>query len=631
MLPVRGLHNVRARLSLQAAQRCCQWQHQQKRMVQGLRESFLKHPDRASKMLHATKLWQYSRGPVKTKANRQRVNVTGEKLCDDIIKYMGASLARHEGCDLIDIFPGAGVWSRKLNDALKPRAHILMEPDHDAVYAPFLEPLLKRPGVLQVAESGIIWPELHKILTPEYLPHQIEHPPGSPELSQRNDTLLVTANLAFFPRKKFASFDSVTQLVIYQFITAIRSSALFQKYGQVRFLIWATDDEKTSIVPRSVQRRRRLAFDAELATEWINEVAGAEPVDNKADGTGTGSTAWFSRDEHINTDSGLRVLERMREQGITIPKGRETALMKELLARPPDAPRVMAGNQPASMARPYKEELELLEQRWASGGIPKKLDGNISPEYRRLLAVRYLDNWNNKRFSQIHALQSEHDQIAALITSPDPLTQQRAHALSTAWNTKLNNMNLSLLRQHLLARDNLHVYNQPLAPILSWDRRTIEPLLVKPTEFFPNVDCCLLDVQPKPMHPLFKQSGKRSSRAADNFDLILRGLLQHMLQPISASMDAIYPGAARGVIPNCPSLRDPALGGLPVPGLGELSTRILNEGQLVEVVKAWMRWPFRPEYTELISRVQDDTTMWEEVNEEQLQTQGNNMQNLAQL
>ncbi len=65
---------------------------------------------------------------------------------------MKPSLERHVGCDLIDIYPGAGLWSRKLHEALQPRSHILMEPDK--IYKPFLEPLLSTPNATLVTKSA---------------------------------------------------------------------------------------------------------------------------------------------------------------------------------------------------------------------------------------------------------------------------------------------------------------------------------------------------------------------------------------------------------------------------------------------------------------------------------------------
>ena len=77
--------------------------------------------------------------------DKSRVNIVSDKLCDDILSYIGPSLERHRGCDIVDLYPGAGEWSSKLNQFLQPRSHVLLEPDAD-LYRPFLQPLLDQPG-----------------------------------------------------------------------------------------------------------------------------------------------------------------------------------------------------------------------------------------------------------------------------------------------------------------------------------------------------------------------------------------------------------------------------------------------------------------------------------------------------
>lgn len=184
---------------------------------------------------------------LRIKADSARVNIVSEKLCADVLAYMAPSLERHKGCDIIDLYPGAGLFSTALSDFLQPRSHILMEPDHVA-YSPFLKPLLDRPGTVVVPESGVVWSKLSRILTPEFLPHQIPRPRDAPP--ERNDTLLVIANINFSPKKKLGQFSSLGNLLLYQFIHSVASRSLFQKYGLVRMLIWCGVEEKRTLLPR---------------------------------------------------------------------------------------------------------------------------------------------------------------------------------------------------------------------------------------------------------------------------------------------------------------------------------------------------------------------------------------------
>lgn len=61
------------------------------------------------------------------------------------MNYYGKSLDIHKGCDILDINPGAGLWSQKLHAYLQPRSHVLMEPSFQR-FKTFLDPLLNAPG-----------------------------------------------------------------------------------------------------------------------------------------------------------------------------------------------------------------------------------------------------------------------------------------------------------------------------------------------------------------------------------------------------------------------------------------------------------------------------------------------------
>lgn len=527
--------------------------------------------------------------------DKYRVNIVGEELCNDILEYIKPSLARHEGCDLIDIFPGVGVWSQKLNDVLKPRSHILLEPDEE-FYRPFLDPLLKRPGTKLMPESGIVWEQLNKILNPAVLPHQVEQKCRADETPTRNDTLLVTMNLSMYPKRKFRTFDSLSQLVLFQLMSSIRPGALFHKYGLVRMLIWLPDSEKGSILPRTVQQRRKMAFEAEMATDYVCEIAGAgeEPAAARP-------SHWFRRDESIDFESTKATLERMRQAGYVIPRGRESHHLEEFLEYTKmDSDATMDTKH--SIERPFMAELQTLEANFAAGKFEKG-----SKEHRRLKILEYLRGYTARRSSTVVDLIRGRDAAiqAYIDAGSDEKKLEKATKACDDWCNNVKNLESSLRAEILLQRDNLHLLRQD-PPVLNWDRRYVEPLRARADEFFPKVACALLDIQPKAVASVLRDMGPNSTRGGDFFDLILRGLTRRSIEPVSKSLDTIYAGAGDGVAPNCPSLFDPRVGGSPMTGIGELSTRTLNQRQLVEIAEGWMRWPFRPHYSELVSRTIED-------------------------
>ncbi|KAH8904496.1 S-adenosyl-L-methionine-dependent methyltransferase [Coniochaeta sp. PMI_546] len=557
----------------------------QRRHISTARETLLQAETPLAEQLAATNLWYYGRKPKalakgekKVKGDKHRVNIVDEKLCDDIINYIRPTLDRHVGCDIVDLYPGAGLWSRKLHDTLQPRSHILLEPDAD-LYAPFLEPLTSRPNVTLLPKSGIVWTELNEVLTKEHLPHQVERNPRT-ETPQRNDTLLVTANLSFFPKKKYQSFANVTQLLLYQFINSIRSGTLFQKYGLVRMLIWVGEEEKSAVMPRTIQRRKRLSIDAEMSTDYVAEIAGADRSRGQ-----DGAPDRFARDHAIDLESIRGVLARMRSTKTTIPPGRETSIVREFasLSKKQQAA-VRAGSKPAVFDRPYRAELEQLEAALEAGKLSPAAD---QQKHRRLTDLRYKVQWELRRHKAIHDMLSD------------------ASLAPAEWDQRIRRLDKYLRIEFMLTRDNLHVWRQD-PPVLTWDRRPLEPLVVRDTEFFPNVPCALLDIQPKATHPLLREMGPGTSRAGDMFAVILSSMMRSSIDPLGKVLESIYPGAKEGVLPGCPTLR--AGVALP-PGYAEWNARSLNEGQLVEILEAWMEWPFRPGFSELVARESEDSDL----------------------
>ena len=77
--------------------------------------------------------------------NPLRIAAKTKTFTDDIIGYLAPSLEAYKGCTVIDVHPGACLWSSKLHDFLKPKRHVLMEPEM-LYYDAFMKPLLDQPG-----------------------------------------------------------------------------------------------------------------------------------------------------------------------------------------------------------------------------------------------------------------------------------------------------------------------------------------------------------------------------------------------------------------------------------------------------------------------------------------------------
>ncbi|KAI0097490.1 hypothetical protein GGR51DRAFT_540833 [Nemania sp. FL0031] len=522
--------------------------------------------------------------------DKARLNIVGDKLCDDILSYIGPSLRRHRGCDILDIYPGAGVWSSKLHEFLKPRSHVLLEPDAE-LYRPFLQPLLDKPGTRLVPKSGIIWRELSSILTPEYFPHQVI--PENPDA--RNDTLLVTANLAFHPKKRFLSFDSIAALVLHQFVDAIRSGTLFQRYGRVRMLIWTRTDDKLNFIPRVIQRRRRQAIDNDLLCEWIQEVCGGEAE----------SASWFARDEAIDNASLIATVKRMQSARLFMPPGREPEGFAEAVkAVRTRAKGVVPGKKPPTFKRPYLEAYADLQAANADDETFADDEVNV----RFMNTYRWRVSSDERKAERLLEHTKALDKIVALYkkAGKNNITPQIEEA-EREWVEMVRELPNILADEFRTYRDNLHAFRQK-PPLLQWDKRQYEPMAVQPSEFFPNVPCSLIDIQPRAPHPLLRQTGANSNRAADMFEVILGQLMHQSTQPVGSVLDSLWPGAADYIMPRWESALDVAGGSgfLPHVRCAEPLPRLLNSRQWEELLELWMEWPFRPEFYELLGRTQDD-------------------------
>lgn len=619
--------------------------------------TILKARTPAAKKLLATGFWsggkaakKQSNGSERVTGDKSRVNIVDKALCssytlmiplaeiasspdaqnltrvplDDILNVAGSSLRRHFGCDLLDINPGAGVWSLALNCLLKPRRHLLLEPDHE-LYSASLAPLLTKAGVKLIPKSGTVWSELQDVLCEEYLPEQHAllqrqeqlEPAASSESTglgeQRNDTLLVTANLCAHPRQRIGGFDSMAKLILHKFLTAVQSSSLFHRYGLVRMLLWVPDDDKTRILPRCAQDRRAAAIQAELTCEWITEWCG---LDSTGDGDGVGSL----RDAVLDEQSARQVLHRMREAGIKMPTSRETALFRCLNAPGEFSDQFAALDETQSalkmadisdLANGRNTRADLTTLLRLQQSVSKGKRQKSGTDHAELTRLRYKLANLAKVQRQTGQLLDERDDIVRKFAS-GALSQKELADREAALNARVEAMPYAEQLAFTTRRDNRQLFapagDGPNSPALFWDRRPFEPLAIRNdlTEFFPNVPCALLDVQPKQVHALLRQTDKSSQisdrSAADYFDVLLPVLMRRPTEPLRSLFDTLWPDAAE-VVDRCPSLSQPADGGVPFTGWMGLCPRTLRTGQWMELLEQWMQWEFRPGWADLVRRL----------------------------
>ncbi len=471
-----------------------------------------------------------------------------------------------------------------------------MEPEHD-VYYPFLQPLLEAPDSKYklIPNSGLVWAHLEKLLTPEYLPNQPEYKPGDPRLEERNDTLLFVANLGYHPGKKFKDFDSLTELVLYQLIGAVRAHSLIQRYGRVRMLIWVKDGDGGAYLPRNIISRRKVAMEAEVSCEYIEQVASS-----------TKETRFGARPRELDLEIGRQVMNRMDEAGIQIPPGRESFLVDEILNPPPEPEAVAPYPEdyvPKKQGPPSAAMLKLRrERRKAMKEVGKlfgqDLEQDARSDYIRPLRivdpeVTQMRRRQEKMLSETR-YRSLADKLVKMVVecqkldALDPAKMEIYSKMVQSFQEDVKGLAVSKWDELKHRFDNIRAVKAN-PPVLMWDRRRFEPLRVRPEEFYPQKEMSLLDIQPGRAWDIFKEGFPHNY---DVLEFLLGKFNDQPSAPLNKGLAAMYHGAYEMFLRECPSLSDPRKGGTELHDL--MGMRAMPIEMFREMLEAWARWPLKP-------------------------------------
>lgn len=373
-------------------------------------------------------------------------------------------------------------------------------------------------------------------------------------------------------------------------------------YGLVRMLAWLPDDEKTTFLPRTITERKKFSVRLDLATH-VSEVAGGA-LDN-------GRVQQARRQHDLAVQSERRVAQRAKNSGVWDPENR----------RPPASTPpwyeigldIDALDQLRRLPHKLPWQIELLdsEDAWREcqqkvGKQPSIARNGIGrprspePENMRFLRAKFLTVRKTKMVAQEWAnRQSELDksEIALHTVSQVPPTlaaakeeiQQKAATLHAEIGQGRND--LALLAKKYI--DDRRGFEQK-PPLLQWDRRPSEPLVVKDDEFYPPKEMALLDLKPVP-EALDKLNDfdKRTC-----FDYLCNILLRTPAQSVRNDLTAAVQGGLDDFIERVPDLGNRLKGGNP--NLDDLRVRTLPLDLLVQLALALETWPFRMQTHEMI-------------------------------
>jgi mitochondrial transcription factor 1 len=542
-------------------------------------------------------------------AKDPRIHITSPSLCQDALQRLAPSLKAHHGCDLIDINPGPCLWSQHLHETIKPRRHILVEPDRrqfDAFVKPLIDQNPERyyhaDSLLQVldAEAGLLSPAV------------INNGISSPSTTE-NPSLLINANLSGIAKStgfKGLAAGSFVGDYCYSFTSGIRSD--IHRYGLVRLLAWVPDAYRPELMPRTVKERSRQSMYLEACSS-ISEIASAgwsrdaDPFKREL--------IWPDLYEAYATEvraaeaaAGLKTsdwrrplppLQNPQSLSLDLDMIRSTPLMLDPSHR---IQKLLALDEAAKEDNLAWRD-KAVQQALNSKQLPRAGKGNsVQRDFRKALIIH---SYENDLFNRVVAnvksqLELDHQWRREKTDDMDPALLQdlRKQAQECGEILEQSRNDFKTLGKQAID-DYRAFYAEPRA--MAWNQRSFEPLLVHEDEFEPNIPLSLLDFRPKPH---FRQIFPRQDQPL-LFSQILGVLCRDFLSmDLHKALDLLLGGA--GVdefVETVPSLGDPTKGGYF--DMKQLRVRSLPVETLMDIALAYDEWPFKPE-TEIMFDTEQD-------------------------
>nr|POE93198.1 hypothetical protein CFP56_19210 [Quercus suber] len=211
-----------------------------------------------------------------------RNEVVSRSLCDDTINYLAPTLEKHKGCVIVDFNPGACLWSSRLHDFLKPKRHVLMEPEA-RYFEPFIKPLLDQPGStyrytpLAGYNSLDIYKNYDEVMNDQDLFPVMPVDPDDPQRQKPNPGVLFVGNLARLGKSVPRRVGSLCNLSLMRFTGAMVSNQLIHRDGLARMLFWVPESDKSNLFAYNEGSKTKLSVAMGLSSQ-MTEAVGVTPL-----------------------------------------------------------------------------------------------------------------------------------------------------------------------------------------------------------------------------------------------------------------------------------------------------------------------------------------------------------------
>lgn len=480
-------------------------------------------------------------------------------LADQILQRLSPFLQNRAPIDILDLWPGAGLWSSKVNDLIKPRRHILVESSTvQRYYGKFLKDLEGQKPCYRILTIDPWldhdWPQLFK----EYLPEQGQsNQSNTGKALNKNDTLLVLASPFYLGSKKY-HYTSARWWA--RFMKACAQQSEFHTYGRVRMLAFLPAAEAGIILPRSIKDRKGPALLTEAVTSNAFEVACTHEFGEWV--------AWKEWD--LLVDNTARVVERATERGVVTPPGREAPVI-------PMAPKSPSPGRKAIPYIPHAMHGRLCEVaedlKTLNPGSGKKADSALKKKLKQSIDYLNFENQRTYEATEVLKQQVEVDELVKSLSrgAADPkadldelkaLDEKIASMRSTIHNTMRNfPYKISTKAQMLIDSRQAALRSGSFDDaVLLYDRRPFEAMQIDDEEIFPRgLPTSLIyfeaDLDSPIVRRLDKLDAPQRTELTSYLDLILPSLVSRTDRTLEELLQLIFPNTQiNDIVKTIPSL-----------------------------------------------------------------------------
>ncbi|KAF2737992.1 S-adenosyl-L-methionine-dependent methyltransferase [Polyplosphaeria fusca] len=538
----------------------------------------------------------------KTPSQFLKTQIVSPDLCDDVLKYIGPSLDKHKGCDIVDLNPGAGLWSQKLHEYLQPRSHILVEPAWDK-YGTFLQPLLDAPNsTYKLAKlDPCEYESLEDI--PKYLEHQEQIPAGHPRPLEPNDSVLVTGCLMWDPQLPGYGSSSMARQVLFHFSQMAQARKTMHAFGPARMLFWTPTDVSKTVLARSSSTMGKLDFFIKRGAD-VREVVTAMHA-RRVQGKGA-----LGREPRYELESVVKAMQRGKEQGMELPEHRRAPIHEfaDDVARLSGGTGILNGTE----IRQYLKEQELAG---------KDTTGLLSDYYREGFHVEAA-NPDTSTCANLGSKEKDSRRKASRTKSNVKKTEKDVKVRddivdigeAVYWKeVEILGMTDGEPKEDAMEdleimKKNLEILIKKVSPAtvqvqvrtdiddrltlrmpgrrIPWDLRPYEPLVMQAEEVWPANRTSLLDIQPFSVPP----NQDEQDDILDYITDFITGLLSNGHKPLPEALEIMENGASE-LIEQVPILKDPSKGGRL--DMSAFKAKMLTPEMLEALFWAYREWPFR--------------------------------------